>query len=362
MRPVVSNADRTAVVAALRHDLGARPLCSADLAGSGSGLADAARAKGLSGVVHRAVAGVDPTHPALAGLDADRLATFAGGARTLLWMEHLGAAFADAGIRGIVLKGAALLAGVAPDQLDRRPLSDLDLLVARRELPRAAACLSASGFAPDDTVWCGSALEIDLHTDLLGNDLTGRRHGPTRFPEDLLFDSSLPSPVGGPALRLLLPELHLAHAAVHALRHDFRRWMWLRDIALLRPHCEPRRLAEILSTTRSERALACTLAALDELLGSTSAGAPDRRLTWAERAFVRAALRRPCRVHLGEAIAGLGHSGWTARLRWWLELARPAPHLARLRSPSGGGSFRRGLEGAGMLLRGARDVWRLLWP
>lgn len=357
----LSGASRV-VATALRAHFGKPPrdrlLSTTDTAA----LVRCARQEGLSGLVWHELRRLAPEHPALPALDASRLRAFGGAARTLELIESLGGALSERGTSAVILKGGALLTTVYRSHLDLRPLSDLDLLALPGSMALVRETLLDLDFRRHGPVWCRDGLEIDLHEDLLGNTVTGRRRSPFVFEQSLVESETDASRIGGPGLRILRPELQFLHAAVHALRHDYRRWLWILDLSLLLRDCQWERLHSLARQTNTERPLAYGLAACVALVDAPTAARRAQalpKLSRLESAYLKVALDRPSGVHLGEVLAGLSHLDWRRRLACWAELLAPAPDLLGLRLPRARRTDRRRLWTVSALRSGLGDGFRL---
>lgn len=141
------------------------------------------------------------------------------------WTVRLSAAFEDAGINSVVLKGSSLAHTVYPDP-SWRPFADLDLLVQGRDWRRACTVLSELGFRRDlpeprpgfDERFGKAAahtapdgLSLDLHRTLVLGPF-----GLWMDPAEL-FDRAIPFSVGGRVLRRLDDTTLLAHVCMHAV-------------------------------------------------------------------------------------------------------------------------------------------------
>lgn len=157
-------------------------------------------------------------------------------------LERVGLRFADAGIPLMVLKGAALNLTVYV-RPDRRPMSDLDVMVHPQDAERACALLAEMGctagrplvrgdFFPKfhyerDFLTRGSApMRIDLHV---------RPFRPVRYartvPAHAFWWHAQRVRIG--AAEVLVPDAAdmLLHLAVHSAVHGNSREVWLRDLA-----------------------------------------------------------------------------------------------------------------------------------
>jgi hypothetical protein len=328
----------------------------------GATLVQAARREGLAGVLTR---GLGNTPEGLAGslLEASRLRCFGGAVRTLELLPEIAAVVEAQGTRATLLKGGALLTTVYRSALDVRPLSDLDLLAPTDQMPQVQKALGCLGFRAQDSdcVWSRDGMEIDLHPDLLGSSVTGRRYSPFQFAPELILKESHPLPNGRDSLQILGSELHLLHAAVHALRHDYRRWLWLLDIGMLLRRSNVARLLELARRTNTRRPLAYALFALEALFHDEVAArrAPDLpAISLPETAYLASALGRPTRVHLGEAIAALGHVDRSRQVLCWLELL--VSSQGRRRAFGRARPWSRWRVTAGTVIRGLADGCELL--
>ncbi len=296
----------------------------------GDDLLRRADAEGVAGILAEVLAGQDGR--LTVALRSRHHLIFAHGARTLEVLEGLGEAFAEAGLRAIVLKGAALLAGHYRQHLGRRPVSDIDLLVRRRELPAVAEVFSRLGLRPLATRWRGDGIEIDLHTDLVRSELIGHRQSAYGFDREQVWNRSGPCLAGGPALSVLPPELQILHLAVHGVKHAFGRWIWLVDLAGLLAAARPEVLTKAASSVRAERALAYCILLLNRELGVETPldKAPDLpEMTRLETEWLRLVAARRNPMGLGRIVAGFSIPGVVDRLAYWREVALPSAHTLR---------------------------------
>lgn len=152
-------------------------------------------------------------------------------------------ALADAGIAAVPLKGPLLAARLYPAPLVRRS-TDVDLLVARRDLPAALAVLGQLGYRDPTPAKNVADLRHHHHLTLLG---------PAQVPLELHFDAlhafgavmpgdellqaaqtaTVTLPQGTWTGLLLDPADELLYLAGHAAAHNFERPLWTLDIGLL---------------------------------------------------------------------------------------------------------------------------------
>lgn len=152
---------------------------------------------------------------------------------------------ASQGIKAAPLKGWALVDGFAPayDDPGVRPMEDLDLIVRRDDIDRAAAVLASLGFEAVTgrvATRLAGGHEIAFHRPVGGIHLFIELHWAWAGPQSLLrafavsgerFLESFCQEVSSRAGVFEPTRLgHLLFVAVHAARHAFGRWIWLLDI------------------------------------------------------------------------------------------------------------------------------------
>lgn len=230
------------------------------------------------------------------------------------------AALAAADVPALVLKGAVLAEALYADSA-RRPMSDLDLLVPREDVPRAARALAALGYRPvgdlaadladraaaafaPTPIPTGSgrvppapgarstAPIVDLHWDLVERWYGAR---PGAWPAGVWARAREITVDGVPAWTLA-PADALLHACVHlAGNHGLRGLLWYCDVHLM--------------ARRWRAALAW-----DAVVATARAARLDG-LVWAALTVVRAALG--LEVPSG-ALAGLAPARRTRLAVGWL--------------------------------------------
>jgi SAM-dependent methyltransferase len=153
------------------------------------------------------------------------------------WREIV-AALEAAGIRGVALKGIALLESGHYEDPGLRPMTDLDVLVRDREFDAARTALLRAGWEQADgddaaaNAFRGyshlkrGGVVLDLHRDLAGYP---RVTGVLRVDHEALWRRARPLPRGGWTLSA---EDHLLHLAVHlVLGSEFGRLLNFVDVA-----------------------------------------------------------------------------------------------------------------------------------
>ena len=196
---------------------------------------------GVFGVLHAASANY-PDMPAEIRAEADRRRTVEE-----LWHAHISheletvaRLLSNAGIAALALKGPALAKRVYPSAAMRHCM-DLDLLVEPGEFERAAALLTAAGYASETGV---SASYLRQH----GHHLTFTKAGSVPIelhfqsyagfgcvvPAHALLARAVSMPLADTvAVRIPAPEDEFLYLAIHAAGHSFVRLVWLYDLKLL---------------------------------------------------------------------------------------------------------------------------------
>jgi hypothetical protein len=146
------------------------------------------------------------------------------------------------GIAAIPLKGPALAARIYGN-LSLREFVDLDILVRRADLARAAALLAAEGYARDEQL--GSAqeqayLQAQHHYSFVRGETLIELHFELRerffgYPLDLdaLWDRAQPTALAGRPMLGFCPADLLTTLCMHGTGHCWERLSWICDIAEL---------------------------------------------------------------------------------------------------------------------------------
>lgn len=154
-------------------------------------------------------------------------------AQYLTVLKSLDEAMGNKGLEVVLLKGAALWFSCYRDLPMSRHVSDIDMLVRPEDRDALVALLHRRGFMGDPsgkTFKDSQQRIVDLHCDTLG--VAENSSGVT---VDAVWKGSRPLE-GYSSLRLMDPELEIHYLALHALKHSFLRFSWLRDVALLCQH------------------------------------------------------------------------------------------------------------------------------
>jgi hypothetical protein len=187
------------------------------------------------------------------------------------------AAIEAAGVRALVLKGAALALSHYPDPA-LRPMGDLDVLVPPSGWRTAARALEALDWTMEDTAEHGAAFAgpAGARLELHGALTTCPGLFPTTF--DGLYARS--APLGGLGGRRLGDEDALVHLALHAaFQHGFRaRLGQYLDFERLLGCIDGPRLLERAAAARARRPLAASLALVKTLLEVSPPAEVEARL------------------------------------------------------------------------------------
>lgn len=251
-------------------------------------------------------------------------------------LTRVAPAFRDRHADVMVLKGAALNLTLY-SRLDRRPMSDLDLLVRYEDVHRATDALESAGFhrgaelvredffprfyyATEFLSESPREVRIDLHV---------RPFRPmayaTTAPGDAFFRDSRAIEIGGVPVRILSDEKQFVHLAAHCAIHGHSRLLWLYDLCRLvdvsgaaldwdRVVSDCRRMQLVLPVREAMRKI--------EGLWGTMFPAPVRRSLDGERVGVRAKLCLAQAPH--DAVRPIRHvavnllcaHGWRYRLAY----------------------------------------------
>lgn len=206
-------------------------------------LAGAAAGSGLAGLLLERARriGVVPPHHAQQMLREASRAVAANNLHLTSELARIVAALQRADIPVMLLKGAGLIPTVY-QQLDLRPMSDLDLLIPPKNVAEAVGvlteigCRSGQALIRDD-FFPNYHYEIELCTGSLRPvriDLHARPFRPLRYArtmsDDALWEGRTVVRVGDAEASIPGTELMFLHLAVHAAIHGFSRLIWLYDL------------------------------------------------------------------------------------------------------------------------------------
>lgn len=269
--------------------------------------------------------------------------------RTLHASERILAGMAASGVDVLVLKGVALHATVYSSP-GLRPLTDLDLLVRPKDVPRAVAVLTGLGcqrgmdliradFFPTyyyETEFLSpppAHLRIDLHVQPLRPPRYARL-----MPVEAMWEDSQRVTLGRAPLLIPSPERMLIHLAAHAAFHGCSRLIWLHDLRA-QAACYARSLdwSRFVERTCAWRLTAAVRSAFDAAEHFLGPILPEpirddlhrRSAGWADRVVLRSAPREagsPLRTVLVHLLTTPG-----LRWKWGYALAHLLPSTEHLR-------------------------------
>lgn len=137
----------------------------------------------------------------------------------------------------VLLKGYGLASRLYPDQPLARPATDVDVLLAGREVPRAEQALAKLGLAHREVpgveqeleehhhrAWAGPAGLVEVHFRLFSG------FGGRAFDDQAIQARTVAGTLDGRPVRWLGPEDELVYLATHAANHGFLRLSWLVDL------------------------------------------------------------------------------------------------------------------------------------
>lgn len=259
---------------------------------------DAAR-HGLAGALRHALDEAGAALPKPAG-DALALQVLAGAAAAMkvkrLLFSSLDALEAK-GVRPVLLKGVGLGARLYPGPF-LRPTSDVDLLVAARELPAARAALRGLGLSPkadsDDfypeayrhhEAFAGPQGLVEVHFRLMAN------WGEV-WDSAALLERAVAGRLDGRAVRYLCPEDELVYLALHAANHLLGRVGWLYDLKLFVLAYPALDWARVVATAKEARLSGPAFYALDAAHRRVGAAVSGRALDELAPSLLRVAAAR----------------------------------------------------------------------
>lgn len=282
-------------------------------------------------------------------------------------LRSLLAAFADRGIRVVIIKGTGLAYDLydAPEQ---RPRGDTDLLIAESDVDAMRRLMHGLGY--ESRLTSGDTLAVrqqsfvraghvyDVHWDVSNSPVV---RGALPFEELIRRAIAVPRIAPGALAPSHVDALLLAciHRVAH--HHDNERLIWLYDIHLLREAMAPDEHARFWRLAAERRVAAICERSID-LADAWFATSPhDRASDWLTevertRAEPSAAFLDGNRRHASVLRGDLEALGWRSRMRRLRELALPPVAFMRQSFPSAPSVALPALY----VWRGARGVVRLL--
>jgi hypothetical protein len=309
---------------------------------------DAAR-HGLPVLVEHSLteAGVELPAAQAQQLRRHSLAVVASGMKSKALLAAALDALAHERIAPILLKGHGLTARFYPQAFDRA-CTDVDLLVRRIEMDRAAAVLRGLGLVesselgdvrakhhPHHRLFASPSGAVELHFRLVGL-FGGSLSSEAVFPRSEAFL------IEGKPVRYLGVEDELVYLATHATAHLLERLAWLYDLKLfLRKH-DPLDLSSVIQVAQASGLSVPTFVALNAARTMLDVNVPERLLEaltpafWqvelADRLFTEVALEQatlPQRPYLRSVVRALFSSSMPRITVYSMQ--RIFEHLQRLR-------------------------------
>ena len=150
-------------------------------------------------------------------------------------------AFNSERLPAVVLQGLSLLVDLYEDP-GVRPVSDIDLWVLPAGLDRASALLHGLGFGSTllyPRLFRKGELLIDLRTQLLGAERIPARRFLMKTDQQSIFEKCRRLVYEGCELRCLNPSDQAIYLAMHAVKHNLERLVWLADLRRLAAEWTP---------------------------------------------------------------------------------------------------------------------------
>lgn len=156
-------------------------------------------------------------------------------------LSRINAAFADAGIRMISMKGPLLAMELYGDP-SLRTSRDLDLMVSEEDLPRAGEILREMGYALEPNPYATTPLrhkfyrlvEHEKHEVYNKGDICIELHWKSDYQAEQSFEELWQSReeqiLLGRSIALMGPEDRYPALMIHAAEHGFLRLRWLLDL------------------------------------------------------------------------------------------------------------------------------------
>ncbi|MBI4531430.1 MAG: nucleotidyltransferase family protein [Candidatus Latescibacteria bacterium] len=191
---------------------------------------DRALDEGIAGLLYVTLKGTSLCpEKTLSQLERVYFATWAANLTAYGAVEEIGSALQTAGLRALLLPGAALL----PLYRDYgvRPMDDVDLMVDEGYVRDVISALKGLGYTPWEgykRVFERDGVVLDLHTDLFNTDrIAARRYAVRVDPADVWMRAS-PSSIDG--IFVMEPMDTLLYLCGHAMKHSFNTWFWFVDV------------------------------------------------------------------------------------------------------------------------------------
>ena len=240
----------------------------------------------------------------------------------------------EKGVPFVLMQGAALLAHIYPDP-GLRPLSDIDLWVLSRNRARLLAVLSQLGFEENPLVpgvLRRGAVLVDVHTNLDWAE---------RIPASRFLFALDPEEIHRSCRRVAWDGLQLSclgghdqviYLAVHAVKHNMERMVWLADIQRLTAAWQAADwdgLRQRAGRLRQERVPALLAYLRQALFGmpTPAAASAGRTLSAAQRYLLR--MRRSGPLPKWSSLVLLAAGNPVRQIEFALESMFPRPEVLR---------------------------------
>jgi hypothetical protein len=144
-------------------------------------------------------------------------------------------------VRVILMQGISLLQGVYRD-IGLRPMNDMDVWVLPNQYADLVDCLLSQGFKrnsiyPD--TFCKGEVVLDIHTHILWAERIESRDLLINLDQEEIFSNAQLIKVEDGAGWCLNPADQFLYLAMHALKHNLERLLWLVDLCSLAAKWKP---------------------------------------------------------------------------------------------------------------------------
>ncbi len=254
---------------------------------------------------------------------------------TAAMRRDLGPILSECGNRNIdivLFKGHDLITTCYHDDAIR-PVTDIDLLVKRRDHPGLAKVLSDAGYrqgpGANTGTWFRGALIIDVHGEFVGDARNPAAAYLPRIPTDEIFDCSRQREIDGVAYRSPSPHHSLIMTALHALTHSYLMDFWFMDAGVLLVRNNRGDFSDtVIDTARRYKlihVLNYHLWAAKEIFGypGDMPLPEDYRPPLPIRRFIKAAVRRTDYLYFGDVLLGFTIDSHRNKFYYFRKMALP---------------------------------------
>lgn len=214
-----------------------------------------------------------------------------------------------------------------------RPVTDIDLLVKRRDYPCLADVLSRAGYRQDagqfSGAWSRGGLIFDVHFEFVGDLRNPAAVHLPRIPSEEIFERSRPREIAGAVYRSPDPRHSLIMTALHALTHSYLMDFWFMDAGVLLIQNDrgsfTDALGDVAARHRLSHVLAYHLWAVREIFGYPG-DVPlpaDYRIPRAVELLIRKAVTRTDYLFFGDVLLGLTIDSHRKKFYYFKEMAFP---------------------------------------